>query len=199
MGVSKIWQDFAKEQDEKYDYTNHLFQREKGLDCSGYIGWVVYNTFETKNGKAGFVTRSTDMAKSFAERGWGTCIENPKEYLPGDIVSMDGHVWICLGTCEDGSVLLVHSSPPGVSVCGTQVPQDNSTEEYGGTSVAIELATTFMEEKYPQWQEKYPNRMVSDAYLKNVSVMRWNSNVMTDAKDIQNLSGEEIIDLILQK
>jgi len=199
IGLCSQWLAFAKTQDENYDYTKYRFEREKGLDCSGYVGWVVYNTFEQENGKEGYVTQSTDMAKSFAERGWGTFIENPKEFLPGDIVSMEGHVWICLGTCEDGSVLLVHSSPPGVSVCGTYVPQEKRTEEYVSTSIAIDLAAAFMEENYPQWQKKYPNRAVADFYLKNVSVMRWNSNVMTDAKEMQTLSGEEIIDLISQK
>lgn len=186
IGISKQWETFAKEQDENYDYTKHRFEREYGLDCSGYVGWVIYNTFETEDGQTGYVTTSTDMAKNFAERGWGMLIENPEEFLPGDIVSMDGHVWISLGTCADGSVVLVHSSPPGVSVCGTGIEGQES-------SIAIDLATKFMTEYYPDWQEKYPNRTVSSIYLDNVSVMRWNSDAMTDAIEYQNLSGEEII------
>lgn len=186
IGVNSQWKEFAEMQDENYDFTMYRFQREKGLDCSGYIGWVIYNIFETEDNKSGYVTTSTDMAKNFAERGWGTLIENPEEFLPGDIVSMEGHVWISLGTCEDGSVLLIHSSPPGVSVCGTQIEGKES-------SVAIELATEFMTQYYPDWQKKYPNRTVSNSYLKNVSLMRWNSTTMSDAKEYQNLSGEEII------
>lgn len=197
IGVSPIWEAFAKQQDESYDFNRYRFQRELGLDCSGYVGWVVYNTFEEENGQCGYVTASTDMAESFAGRKWGKLLQNPKEFLPGDIVSMEGHVWICLGTCQDGSVLLVHSSPPGVSICGTPIPaesQSQSAEGINGNSIAIELAKQFMTENYPQWQENYPNRSVSDSYLENVMVMRWNEGTMRDAKKYQGMSGEEILD-----
>ena len=189
IGLSPQWEVFAKIQDETYDFEEYRFEREKGLDCSGYVGWVIYNTFETENGLQGYVTTSTDFAKSLANRGWGTFIQNPKEFLPGDIVSMEGHVWICLGTCTDGSVLLVHSSPPGVSVCGTQIKE-------GESSIAIEVATQFMTVNFPDWQKKYPNRTVSSSYLENVSVFRWNESTMLDAGKMQDMSGEEIMEYI---
>lgn len=189
IGLSPQWEVFAKTQDETYDFEEYRFEREKGLDCSGYVGWVIYNTFETENGLQGYVTASTDFAESLANRGWGTFIQNPKEFLPGDVVSMEGHVWICLGTCVDGSVLLVHSSPPGVSVCGTQVKE-------GESSIAIEVATQFMTVNFPDWQKKYPNRTVSSSYLENVSVFRWNESTMLDAGKMQDMSGEEIMEYI---
>ena len=189
IGLSSQWSVFASQQDSSYDFNNYRFQREDGLDCSGYVGWVVYNTFETESGKEGYVVTSTDMAKNYADRGWGTYIEHPTEFLAGDIVSMDGHVWICLGTCADGSVLLAHSSPPGVSVCGTSL-------EDGTESIAVKLAAEFMTKNHPQWQEKYPNRMVATTYTKEVSLMRWNRITMTDAKEVQDKSGEEIIQMI---
>lgn len=187
LGLSLQWKIFANAQDETYNFQEHRFERENGLDCSGYVGWVVYNTFETESGRTGYVTTSTDMAENFANRGWGILIKNPKVFLPGDIVSMEGHVWICLGTCADGSVLLVHSSPPGVSVCGTGTSQGNEN------SIAVQLAEKFMATDYPHWQEKYPNRIVSSSYLENVSVFRWNESIMLDAKEMQRLSGEEIM------
>lgn len=189
IGLYPQWGKFADQQDETYDFKEHRFERENGLDCSGYVGWVIYNTFENEDGQSGYVTTSTDMAENFANRGWGEFMKNPKEFLPGDIVSMEGHVWICLGTCEDGSVLLIHSSPPGVSICGTQVEGKEHT-------IAIELATKYMETYYPNWQKKYPNRTVPSAYLKNVSLMRWNRDTLIDAKMYQDLSGEEIIERI---
>ena len=130
------------------------------------------------------------MAENFAERGWGTLIKNPQQFLPGDIVSMDGHVWISLGTCADGSVLLVHSSPPGVSICGTQL-------EDGKESIASGIAKEYMSQVHPKWQELYPNRMVSQSYLQNVSVMRWNEETMTDVEEIQKMSGEDVAKMIL--
>ena len=193
IGVSPRWKRFARQQDENYDYKKYLYHREKGLDCSGYVGWVLYNTFEAESGQSGYVTTSTDLARSLSERGWGELLQNPDEFLPGDIVSMEGHVWICLGTCEDGSVLLVHSSPPGVSVCGTSVPEEYRTKEYDGESLAIDLARKYMAENHPDWQERYPGRSVSDAYLKNVSVFRWDESKMKDANEYQMLSGEEVL------
>ena len=29
---------------------------------------------------------------------------------PGDIMSMNNHVWISLGTCDDGSIVIAHST-----------------------------------------------------------------------------------------
>lgn len=188
LGLSEQWKDFAQKQDETYDFNQHRYEREKGLDCSGYVGWTLYNTFETEEGKEGYVSLSTEMAESLAKRGWGKLIKNPKEFLPGDIVSMEGHVWICLGTCKDGSVLLVHSSPPGVSVCGTIL---------GDKSDAASLATEYMESQHPDWQEKYPNRGVEGFYLENVVLFRWSESIMEDAEHIQRKSAEEIMGILL--
>ncbi len=193
------WKKFARQQDENYDFKAHRYERENGLDCSGFVGWVLYNTFERKEGQTGYVTTSTDFAESLASRGWGRLIKNPREFVSGDIVSMDGHVWICLGTCKDGSVLLVHSSPPGVSVCGTPIPKCDVTTEVKkmqdnlSQSMAVNLATDYMEKYEPQWQEKYPNRNVSASYMENVTVFRWNSSIMKDAKEFQKRNAEEII------
>lgn len=191
IGLSPEWENFAEQQDETYDFNQHRYERQNGLDCSGFVGWVVYNVFETESGKEGYVTTSTYMAENFVERGWGTLIKNPQEFLPGDIVSMDGHVWISLGTCADGSVLLVHSSPPGVSVCGTQL-------EDGKESIASTLAKEYMSKVHPKWQELYPNRMVSQSYLQNVSVMRWKKEIMTDAEEMQKMCGEDVVEKILR-
>ncbi len=193
IGLSSKWEKFANKQDADYNFKEYRYQSEKGLDCSGYVGWVIYNLFEEKSGKEGYVTFSTEMAKDFANRGWGVLIKNPHEFKPGDIVSMDGHVWISLGTCEDGSVLLVHSSPPGVSVCGTKIPGSSDEREEEKESVAIVLAKEFMTEYFPEWQRKYPNRAVSVGYLEEVTVLRWNEDTLTDALEYQMMNGEEVI------
>lgn len=206
IGISPAWETFAKQQTSDYDFEDYRFEREKGLDCSGYIGWIVYNLFETEDNQEGYVVKSTEMAENFAYRGWGTLIQNPKEFLVGDIVSMEGHVWICLGTCKDGSVLLIHSSPPGVSVCGTSLVEqkpfqddnqndtaDTNQSQNASQSQAVLLATKFMTMYYPNWQEKYPNREVPSSYLKEVSVMRWNHHTLSDAEEYQKLSAEEVI------
>lgn len=202
IGLNPQWKTFAQQQDEAYDFKEHRYERENGLDCSGFVGWVLYNTFEKEKGQAGYVTTSTDFAESLAGRGWGRLIKNPRGFVPGDIVSMEGHVWICLGVCEDGSVLLVHSSPPGVSVCGTPIPkydvatEEKKTQDSLSQSMAVTLATEYMGKHVPQWQEKYPNRSVSSSYIKNVTVFRWNESIMSDAKEMQGLSAEEIMEIL---
>jgi len=194
IGMPKVWEDFAAEQTKDYDFEEYLENpkqqeywgrnlQELGLDCSGYVGWVMYNLFQEKDGKEGYVSQSTGMAEALAERGWGKFIRNPREFLPGDIVSMMGHVWICFGTCEDGSVLLVHSSPPGVSVCGTE-------------GIATRLAKEYMTTHHPKWQEKYPHRTVPLTYLENVTVLRWNSDTLKNAKTYQEKTGEEMMKLL---
>ena len=203
IGLSLQWEAFAKQQDATYDFEQHRYERENGLDCSGYVGWVLYNTFETKDGQPGYVTTSTDLAESLANRGWGILIHNPKTFTPGDIVSMKGHVWIVLGTCEDGSVLLVHSSPPGVSVCGTNaVYVDGEYQEEmgdGKKSMAVTLAEAYMTTYHSNWQEKYPNRLVGENYVEDVVVFRWSENTMLDANKTQSLSAEEILEKISAK
>ena len=185
IGLYSKWKNFADKQNADYNYKEHRYEWENGLDCSGFVGWAVYNTFETENGKEGYVVKAKNMAAYFANKGWGHLVENPKKFLPGDIVSMEKHVWICLGTCEDGSVLLVHASPPGVSVCGTK-------------GKAAKLAKQYMTEQHPEWQKNYPKREVSDFYMEDVTLFRWTKGTMSDTEEIQALTGEEVIKYLLQ-
>ena len=117
LGVSKRWAEYAARQTETYDFDKTRYQSHDGLDCSGYIGWLLYNVFHTRNGETGYVTGASKMARACAARSWGYLVQG--DYKPGDICSMEGHVWMSLGRCMDGSVLLVHASPPGVRICGT--------------------------------------------------------------------------------
>ncbi len=183
FGVSSDWIRFFDEQDENYTF-KEIDGDEKntdpvhsyypyggyneyyyaGLDCSGYAGWTLYNTFETESGGEGKVGGSTKLAKRLSEQGlgdWTQDIEIPDglngyEMKPGDIMSINGHVWISLGTCEDGSVVITHSSPslsrsgqPGGGVQISAIGTDESCEAYG-------LAEWYMSEYYPEWYERYP-------------------------------------------
>ncbi|MFR8999501.1 MAG: hypothetical protein ACLVIY_02745 [Anaerobutyricum soehngenii] len=57
-----------------YNYRRHRYQFGAGLDCSGFVGWSIYNIMKTKNGKPGhgYVMKASKMASSFAKYGWGT-------------------------------------------------------------------------------------------------------------------------------
>lgn len=188
IGVSQNWTEFMSEQNASYDYNNTRYQIHDGLDCSGYIGWVVYNNFHTKNNEEGYVMKATTMARTFAEDGWGDyiAVEDVNDWKAGDIMSMNDHVWMVIGTCEDGSVVFTHSSPPGVQICGTR-------NEDGSESEAVILARQYMSTYYPKWYAKYPVCAKEYSYLTDSSQMRWNRDTLSDADDYTNMSAEEIL------
>ena len=194
LGLSERWAAFAKEQDSGYNYKDHRYQIHDGLDCSGYVGWAVYNVMETENGGKGYVSSSTGMAQALADRGLGEYIsrEDMDRWLPGDIMSMKGHVWISLGMCGDGSVLLLHSSPPGVIFCGTALAD-------GSDSQAVKLAQTIMSPHYPDWYARYPDCSRPASYLEKSSAMRWNTNVLADKEGIRQMSAEQVVNLLFSR
>ncbi len=184
LGVSGRWTEYAAGQNEQYDYDKTRYQSHDGLDCSGYIGWLLYNVFHTKNGENGYVSGASGMAQACAARGWGYLIQ--QDYRPGDICSMEGHVWMSLGQCRDGSVLLVHSSPPGVRICGTYLAD-------GTKSDAVKLAEQVMQKQYPSWYARYPECGVGHFYLEKSISMRWNTDETTDPYHIQKMQAEDVI------
>ncbi len=191
IGISPRWEAFAREQNRWYDYNNTRYQIHDGLDCSGYVGWVIYNVFETKSGEKGYVMKATQMANTFSSYGWGEYIpaERVTEWKAGDIMSMKGHVWISLGMCEDGSVVLMHSSPPGVRICGTELSN-------GGDSQAIQLAKEYMKRNYPEWYQRYPECKVKFSYLQSSSQMRWNEGTLSDDMKIQEMGAGQVLKLL---
>ena len=74
LGLSPRWKNFYEQQTSSYDFQNTLYQIHDGLDCSGYIGWILYNVMETENEKDGYVTHAGKMIDDFVRRGWGTKI-----------------------------------------------------------------------------------------------------------------------------
>ena len=186
LGVSERWKEFAGLQDASYDFQNTKYQIHDGLDCSGYIGWLVYNTLETENGNEGYVMKAESMARVFASYGFGKYFhrETAYKWCPGDIVSMEDHVWMSLGQCSDGSVLLIHSSPPGVKISGTLDVEGNETE-------AVRLAEYIMSKYYTGWYERYPDCSVERNYLYG-SLMRWNEETLNDENGLKKMSANEI-------
>lgn len=193
IGESPQWRAFYEMQNSSYNYRNTRYQIHDGLDCSGYVGWIVYNVMESTSGGAGYVEKASGMAESFASKGWGTYTPswNVTDWKPGDIMSMSGHVWISLGMCEDGSVVLLHASPPGVLLCGTRLPD-------GSRSQAVALAEDYMRAYYPDWYGKFPDCARDASYLTGSGQMRWNSSVLTDKEGIQEMGAEEVLKRIIQ-
>lgn len=188
IGVSPLWAEFAMAQDENYDYRNTRYQIHNGLDCSGYMGWVVYNTLETENGREGYVMSAGKMAASFAKMGLGSYTEasEVQDWQAGDIMSMNGHVWMAVGMCADGSAVLLHCSPPGVVLSGTALKD-------GGKSQAEALAERYMKEYYPEWYEKFPDCQRSHSYLTRSSRMRWSREILSDEEGLSDMSAEQVL------
>ena len=201
IGLSQSWVDFFQSQDANYSYKNnadhaHSYYPHEawnqyyyaGIDCSGYVGWAVYNVMNTESATVsesdGYVQGATGMAGAFKDKGWGTMdmgkvLLNPdgsewkdddgdgrrvfddSEFKVGDIFSMNGHVWICLGTCDDGSIVFLHSTPSdskaGKSGGGVQISAIGPNEN----CEAYQLASFYMKAFYPKWSERY------DAVLKS--------------------------------
>ena len=166
-----------------------------GVDCSAYVGWTVWNTLNTENGvqgKDGYVMSSTNQAYNFANLGWGTYdkgeyklngageiyadgdgdshrLFDTADFNVGDVFSDNGHVWICLGVCEDGSMVFMHSTPStskdglgeggGIQISALDL-QDRETCE------AAELADYYMTTYYPQWAERYDAVTKGESYIK---------------------------------
>lgn len=194
IGVSPLWKSFYQTQGADYDSSKYRYQIEKGLDCSGYIGWAIYNTLETENGGEGYVFLAQECADKYSQMGFGTksVAGTFNDYLPGDILSSaaDCHVWISLGQCSDGSVVLVNASPPGVRICGT--PSSDGASQ----SDAVKLAEKFMSEQFPDWYSKFPDCSKNMRYLTQYDRMRWDlsgNGVLTDPEGFSELTPEELL------
>ena len=191
LGVSPQWAAFAAQQGSDYDMDDTRYQIHDGLDCSGYVGWAVYNVLETENGRPGYVMASTKMAQTYADMGLGTYIPASEmtDWQAGDIMSMKGHVWIVVGRCDDGSVLFVHASPPGVMFSGTKLAD-------GSESDATALAERIMKENYPNWYARFPESARPYSYLTDSSAMRWSADVLSDFEGLRDMSDDEVAEMI---
>ena len=176
IGLPHSWIDFFQQQDANYTYKNsadpaHSYYPHNswnqyyyaGLDCSGYVGWVVYNVMHTQNSvntdNDGYVMSSTKIAKTFADKGWGTWTRDIKSFKPGDIFSMSGHVWTVLGVCDDGSIVFLHSTPSdskaGQGGGGVQLSALNPNSDDDKNCEAYKLVTKYMTKYYPEWSDRY--------------------------------------------
>ena len=223
IGIAASWADFFDAQTMQYHYKasdpafsyypygkwNEYFYA--GLDCSGYVGWMLYNVMHTESGRAGYVMGANKMAKTFAEYGWGDWLRDSitpeaRQLLPGDIISKPGHVWVCLGTCEDGSVVFAHSSPTesrvGTPGGGVQLSALGDSKDCR----AYQLADYYMKTYYPAWYQRYPVALKDFAeftdFTGNPVLGRFTWDVsdadacLTDPDGIRSLSADQVLALL---
>ena len=221
IGLSQSWIDFFQSQDANYTYKNSANPSESyyphnawnqyyyaGIDCSAFVGWSVYNVMNTENSTVadsnGYVMSATKQAKNFAQtQGWGTWEQKapfkPEDFKTGDIFSMNGHVWICLGKCADGSLVILHSTPSdsinGQGGGGVQINGVGDSEN----CQAVKLAEEYMSKYYPQWWKRYHKVYKNfDDYTEYsgsaAGKFSWTlGGTLTDPDGYANMSADEIL------
>ena len=189
MGISQNWVDFYNANNSSYDYKTTRYQIHNGLDCTGYVGWSMYQLFGDKYSKNGYVYLAEEMAQRYSEIFGGQFIPKGQvtDYKCSDIMSSSGHAYIVIGECSDGSVLFLHASPPNVSLCGTYTPEGNSSSE------AIELANNYMNTYFNECYKKYPRCSRNTSYLTDYNQMHWNETVLTDSDGYRNMTPSQIL------
>ena len=226
IGLPQSWIDFFQRQDANYTYKNsadpaHSYYPHNGwnqyyyagVDCSAYIGWTVYNVMHTKSTtndlSDGYVMSAVKMAKTFAEKGWGTWTRDIKSFKPGDIFSMSGHVWTVLGVCDDGSIVFLHSTPSDSKAGqggGVQLSALNPNSDNDKNCEAYKLVTKYMTKYYPEWSTRYDAVLRSyDSYATPASGSEysktWSGNFswnldgtgLTDPDGYADMSAAEIL------
>ncbi len=166
-----------------------------GLDCSGYLGWTLYNSVHKGRNAAGYVADAGQIASSLTAYGYGTvtACSPSSTFRPGDIISISGHCYLVLGQCSDRSVLLIHSAPNG----GVQV---SGTVNGGSSSQASRLAKSFMQQNYPTWWASFGGegkQSVSASSYLNGRKFSWTANGQVgDSAGIQSKSPEQILNYL---
>ena len=196
-----------------YQHYNEYYYA--GADCSGYLGWVIYNVLNTESGHDGYVLTSTETAKDYAEKYWGTYTRDlvkpanhdTSAFLPGDIVSISGHVWLCLGTCDDGSILILHSSPSDSRTGGHGGGVQLTALGESAECEAYRLADQYMAQFCPEWYARYEVMlknyanyadMMSDI---NAGKFSWDvsgAGVITDPDGLRAMRPGEVLRMIMQ-
>lgn len=229
IGVSPTWEKFYSSVDENYSYTGTTYPTNEwneyyyaGLDCSAYVGWTLYNTMNSVTSEnGGFVNSSTKMAKLLSEGYNYGEFKHPntsdyktisKSFHPGDIVSIDGHVYIVIGTCSDNSVVIIHStvspSITGISGGGVQMSAININGDNDTNCEAYRLAKSYMEEYYGDWAQRYPVvvKPVSVYFSfpddkESTGIFSWysNDNGLNDPDGIRYMNASDVLETIFSE
>lgn len=201
MGVWPEWEQYFQKNKQNYSYRPDGLPGKMdtrsvlGFGLLGYLGWLVYNSVQNGKDNNGYVGDATKLAKSLAGYGFGTvstCTPNSKFY-PGDIVSINGHCYLSLGQCKDGSVLLLHSTPNG----GVQM---SGTVNGSSSSQASRLAQSFMQQYYPDWWTYFgkEGRQAVNAkvYLYGTKLTWQNAGAVYDSQGLQWKSADQMVEYI---
>jgi len=251
IGVSDLWVDFFNSQDSSYNYkgmnkdgydyypylawnTYHYL----GTDCCGYLGWVFYNmAYDESLSAPGLMANGLHFVQNLDEKtDLGTFVHLSREYgvdkkeyyksvieemQPGDFVSIPGHVYMVIGACEDGSLLVIHCTVTQSSTMhyggGVQLSAVSPNGEYDRMCTACRLAEAYTKKFYFDWFYRYPIVMKDeDSYLtfpdnpteKCTGIYHWNildtlegheDQGLVDPDGFADMTAEEIMAALFGK
>ena len=194
IGMNPKWKQFYNQQGASYNYTKHRYEYQNGLDCSGLVSWAVYNTYNTKSNQkeTAYSSTSTGFPAYLTNKGFGSHGKvSGGTFTPGDVVSMTGHVWVVLGMCSDGSLVIVHATPPVVQISGTVNTAGSTNSE------AVKLANAYMKKYYSDAAGKYNLCIASKAYVNNVDRFHWSSSSMRDPDGLRNMTAAQVLEKLI--
>lgn len=227
LGVPQSWVDFFDAQDASYTYNNEADPAQSyypnggwnqyyyaGPDCSGYLGWLLYNVMETEDRTVseseGYVMAARKMAHYCADQGWGSFTQDiaATDFKPGDIVSMASHVWTVIGTCADTSIVIAHSTPTdsktGNPGGGVQLSALNPSSDTDTNCEAFELVRSYMSTHFPVWSSRYdavlkPYSTYTEMSKETCGKFSWNlaGGLMSDPDGYAALGASDILRLLL--
>ena len=236
IGISKNWIKFFDDQTVNYTYRDDSHKESTyypfngfneyyyaGLDCSGFVGWTLYNTFYKENLKHnGFVQSAKKIAKDLADKKYGKWLHKidnstnlllAKELKVGDIISTPSHVMIVLGKCDDDSFIIIHSTPSdsktGNPGGGVQISAVNPKESGSKNCKAYELCLNYTTKYFKKWSERYEPTVIGTDRVFNfpdssntTGIFHWEikKGVLEDPeKYAQKNASEILIDLFKEK
>ena len=238
IGISPNWIKFFD--DHNVNYTFKDPDREKsfypfegfneyyyaGLDCSGFVGWSLYNTMNKDSLKEkGYVMSAKKIDRYLSSLKYGTwkhTIEGltgsnqdyllwAKELKVGDIISTDGHVMIVLGKCSDNSFVILHSTPSdsitGFPGGGVQITAVNPKESGSKNCEAYTLCKEYMKKYFKKWSERYEANVIAtekvfDFRHEDTGIFHWDlqNGVLIDPDTYSVKTAKEILsDLFNEK
>lgn len=192
-GVSPRWKEFFDAHDEWYNYEDYLYNIHDGLDCTGLLGYAAYQVFGDRYSDSGYVFTSGTVGENYLRLFGGTLTpaDETDKHRVGDIMVTNGHVWLSFGECADGSVLILHSSPPNPTFSGTPVPGKQN-------GLSVSLAERAMTAYAPEAYARYPHNCVRDmSFLTDYDRYTFPESVLPDRDGLREMSADEVVAFLL--
>ncbi len=173
-----------------------------GLDCSGYMGFTVSSLLTVDGMSDDYTVKAASFAQNLANHGFGTKSRSMAGARPGDIVSAGNHVWMVVGVCGDGSIVLLDSTPsPGKNGRRGGGPALRALGA-NASCEANQLAQYYMKNVYGGWYNYFENTMVNPGAYTTFSLadngrFSWDlsgSSVLTDPDGYLGMSAAQILE-----